>query len=560
MSNEKQRVPQNPNQNQPVENRESLKVPDTKSELDGLKKSIEHQKKLDLLKKSQISNLEGFSEFIPYISLKQNSDKLDSVIKILQSEDGENQLSEYFDKDSITGGGKGFFTDKTYKSFFILFEEILKSEIDKITQKDSSLTQKDSSLTQKDSSLTQKEIEDNQKKKEELEKRSISLNEIITNLAKYDEFNSISNELKYEESELNKHFNNNEIDKATDKLNYIKEKFISKQNFIFETLLSKYKKSGDKKDKESILQIAQSFTSLGVINEERQKQIIQEVFSIEKNFSTEKSLNKSSDESIILDHEKKGDSLVRETKDASITIKDGVITYEQKGVTSPMKLVDYENNDKETKAYFKKEKLGNEIKGLHSDLDKNEFLIKKLSDIWQLDKNKTKIDKSQTNILLGEIGEQIPELRNNLQTIYASGEDSEKQLGKLVGLIYTYTQGGIYSSINENDTLEMKVFACRQKIEDKNHKIRKHILEKEKQIKETEKEFPNLSKESISKKILEKETKMQDTIKFCDEYGLSSLGHIAYIKQVIREYNKNEVERKIPEDIGSSTEFLEAFK
>ncbi|NDK08443.1 hypothetical protein EOM39_04330, partial [Candidatus Gracilibacteria bacterium] len=33
-----------------------------------------------------------------------------------------------------------------------------------------------------------------------------------------------------------------------------------------------------------------------------------------------------------------------------------------------------------------------------------------------------------------------------------------------------------------------------------------------------------------------------------------------YIKQVIREYNKNEVERKIPEDIGSSTEFLEAFK
>lgn len=539
MGNEKQpEISQNPQQNTSIENIEAFKTPNTKSQLEGLKESIETQKKIDILKKSKLSTLVWFFDFISYLSSLQNSDKLNSVIKVLQSEGWEDKLADYFDVNSINLWF-WFFTDKTYQDFYNTYIKIIEFDINK---------------TNKEKIFFQEE-----KIKKYQENKPI-FQEIKNKLHNYEDFKGISLKLENKEKELGKNIEKNKTDEAIKNLNEINEILSSNKDFIFETLLSKYKKSWDQKDRESIIQIAQSFTSLWVIDEEKQKQIIQEVFNIEKSFSTEKSLSKSTDESIILEHEQKWDTLVRETDKANYTIKDWVITFVQKWVTSPMKLVDYENNDKETKAYLKKEKLWNQIKTLHSDLDKNEFLIKKLSDIWQLDRNKTKIDKSQINILLWEIWEQIPDLINNLQIIYASREDSEKQLWKLVWLIYTYTQWWNNLGINENDTLEMKVFTCRQKIEDKNNTIRKKILEWEKQIKEIEKEYPNLSKIDINKKILEKEKRMQDTVNFCDEYWLSALWNIANIKRVIKEFNLKLTDRQIPLDIWTWPNFLDSFK
>jgi hypothetical protein len=70
------------------------------------------------------------------------------------------------------------------------------------------------------------------------------------------------------------------------------------------------------------------------------------------------------------------------------------------------------------------------------------------------------------------------------------------------------------------------------------------------------KKYPNLDEKTIQNKIKSQETRMQDTVKFCDKFWLSALGHISYIKKVIIEFNKKEVDNQIPLDIWTWTEFM----
>ncbi len=52
---------------------------------------------------------------------------------------------------------------------------------------------------------------------------------------------------------------------------------------------------------------------------------------------------------------------------------------------------------------------------------------------------------------------------------------------------------------------------------------------------------------------------MQDTVKFCDKFGLSSLGHISFIKRFIQEMiniSKKEGDIQVTNDIWTWTEFM----
>jgi hypothetical protein len=229
-----------------------------------------------------------------------------------------------------------------------------------------------------------------------------------------------------------------------------------------------------------------------------------------------------------------------------------------------MKIVDYSSHDKETKAFMKKAWISSEIKELNWELKQNELVIKALQNLWTLNHNKNseQITDLDINYITNDIWDKIPTLKDSLFKINTWDLKSEEKLKEIIWILYssvTWSTNPLELGWDESN-IEHRIFRCNQKTEDKNYTIRKKILEKEKIIKSIDEEFPWLSKEEINKKIEEKENRMQNTIKFCDDYGLSALWNIANIKKVIKLINEEEKKhsvKQIPEDIWTWSEFMQ---
>ncbi len=83
MSNEKQLdTSQIQKQSKSIETIGSLNVNDTQSQIADLKENYELDKKLSILKNSELSKLNWFDNFIQYLNKEENKDKLDFLDKI----------------------------------------------------------------------------------------------------------------------------------------------------------------------------------------------------------------------------------------------------------------------------------------------------------------------------------------------------------------------------------------------------------------------------------------------------------------------------------------------
>jgi hypothetical protein len=151
MSNEKQLdTSKIQKQNQSIETIGSLNVNDTQSQIADLKENYELDKKLSILKNSELSQLSSFGKFIEDLKDKKNKDKLDYIIKVIEL----NYVDDV--KSSIDEDSKDYADiindEESYMSFKEKIEEKIKeSDINKtVNQKKETVTQKKETVTQKE--------------------------------------------------------------------------------------------------------------------------------------------------------------------------------------------------------------------------------------------------------------------------------------------------------------------------------------------------------------------------------------------------------------------------
>ncbi|MFA5917687.1 MAG: hypothetical protein WC850_05640 [Candidatus Gracilibacteria bacterium] len=505
----------------------------------------ELKQKLDTIKNSPLKELFGFDKFLNYLSNQKDSTKLDNVIVLLESSKGREQVIEYFDVDN-EDEGKGFFTDETYNQFEIFFKDIIKKiKVDKITTKVDKITTKVDKITTKVDKITTKVGETtNEVKEKEKEKEK-----------KYDETIILLNNHAEKHPKLKKLLADidNPEKNTDDKIDFLGKN----EKEIFNILFEDAKQTGNYKD---VKIVADNFLSLNIISQDRHDEIYDKIIKSTEQESNSKSFEYTDEDKLLPSYDKRGDTLVKTTPESKITIKDGKMTC--KSNESGLKLVDYNSLDEEGKAFAEKTKFQTEEKELNGELGDNEIKRKFLDQILGIIGNRdpNSISSSEINFLTSEISDKFPLLKDTITSINQSNESSSKKIEYLIKMLYANITGTTNITELEGKDLNYIISNCKKKLEDNDNEINKKLEQAKKTNKELQQKYPNLDEKTIQDKIKSQETRMQDTVKFCDKFGLSSLGHISFIKKFTREINKQEVINPIPDDLGTGLEFEKGQK
>ncbi len=514
------------------------------------KENLELERKLDILRNSELKSLFWFDKFLTYLKTQKDTIKLDNVINLFNTQKLKEEVIAYFDIDN-ENWWIWFFDDNSYNTFRLKFIDTnLDNNKQDVVQEKQDIVQEKQDIVQEKQDIVQEKqdiVQEKQQKVEKEEKTEKSwleeLDNTINILQKHSEkhplLKNIIAELKEEE----------DFDKKIIILQ-------NNQKDIFEILFNEAHETWETQDVEDI---ALNFKNLWVIDNSRYNQIIKEAFEIRE--SNWKTTTKSVDTTDVLkDYDKKWNTLTKETEKANLTIRDWKMICEWKD--SWLKIVDYNNQDDETKAYLQKVELQTKLDKLWVSLGDNEAIIEVLKKMYYLDYNKTKTPITDTNIysITNEISQINPSLKGVFDTINLNTlENNEEKISQIIQVLYTYTTWNNNSLKAWYDTIEKQIFICNQKAEEKNNTIRDDILKNEKIIQELQKKYPNLDEKTIQDKIKSQETRMQDTVKFCDKFGLSSLGHISFIKRFIQEMiniSKKEGDIQVTNDIWTWTEFM----
>jgi hypothetical protein len=185
MSNEKQLdTSQIQKQSQSIETIGSLNVNNTQSQIADLKENYELDKKLSILKNSELSQLSNFDKFIEDLKDKKNKDKLDYIIKVIELK-YVNDIKSFIDEDS-----KDYADIINDEESYLFFKEKIEKKITKsniketVNQKEDTVNQKEDTVNQKEDTVNQKEeITEKQKNTtEKLDKKLIEeINKVIPN-------------------------------------------------------------------------------------------------------------------------------------------------------------------------------------------------------------------------------------------------------------------------------------------------------------------------------------------------------------------------------------------
>lgn len=482
--------------------------------------NLDIEKKLDILKNSELKSLFWFGKFISYLSTQSDTVKLDTVISILQSKEWKNKLLAYFDIDN-EDWWKWFIKDeKTYTAFEKDFVDILIA----INNKKET-----------------KRIEEEAKRIEEEAKNSENkINEIIKTLDKT-WLEDIILELNNKKT-------------TVEKLDYLNKEEV--QNRIFEALEKEARKTNNP---EKLEKITQSFFDLKIIDRTRYDELQRIITDIK---FPSKDPNKTPPQEPITPtwYSSRWDTLYKSTDKTSFTIEDWKITSVSN--SSWLKLTDYNTLDEDGKKLTEKVKLEVEIKELTSDLSENK---NKKTDLDRLELmirgiKPEDITKENINMIIAFLWNSFPLLDNQLLWIYSNKEaNPEEKLQYIIKLLYWHiTWSTDTSEINWLKPID-QINLTKNKIIENDTTLNKSLQEKQKKLEELKKLYPNLDEKSIQEKIKSQENKMQDTVDFCDKYGLSTFWNIANIKKIIKLINEVEKEKKanneIPEDIWTWLKF-----
>jgi hypothetical protein len=500
----------------------------------------ELKQKLDTIKNSPLKELFWFDKFLNYLSNQKDSTKLDNVIVLLESSKWREQVIEYFDVDN-EDEWKGFFTDETYNQFEIFFKDIIKKiKVDKITTKVDKITTKVDKITTKVDKITTKVGETtNEVKEKEKEKEK-----------KYDETIILLNNHAEKHPKLKKLLADidNPEKNTDDKIDFLGKN----EKEIFNILFEDAKQTWNYKD---VKIVADNFLSLNIISQDRHDEIYDKIIKSTEQESNSKSFEYTDEDKLLPSYDKRWDTLVKTTPESKITIKDGKMTC--KSNESGLKLVDYNSLDEEWKAFAEKTKFQTEEKELNWELGDNEikrkFLDQILWIIWNRDPNS--ISSSEINFLTSEISDKFPLLKDTITSINQSNESSSKKIEYLIKMLYANITWTTNITELEWKDLNYIISNCKKKLEDNDNEINKKLEQAKKTNKELQQKYPNLDEKTIQDKIKSQETRMQDTVKFCDKFWLSSLWHISFIKKFTREINKQEVINPIPDDLWTWLEF-----
>ena len=475
------------------------------------------QKQIQGLKSSELSSLQWFDNFVSYLEKKalvfKSKKELDSVIAILNAWK-QKELREYLDPSNIDWWWY-FFDENSYKLFEKHFSDVI--NINKI---DDTLIEKNTN-SQKASETSQKTTETSEKVTETSQEKIWLYNNVRNRLWNHNNLKGICTELDKIE----------DFDKKIDLLT-------KNQKQIFDVLFKAGKETWNYDDFENI---AHTFYDLWVINQTRLDELL---WMVPKNMN--KSLPQNWWNSIVSDYEKKWEELVKKWDSANFTIKDWKMTCESK---TGMTLSDYNSADEEIKAYMEKSKMQKELNDLKLDLSdkKNIWEILLMIKLMIQQRNNDLDDASLDNII-NEIWDKVPNLKDWVNSIKLSNYKTEEKIKLITTLLYAYLNWT--TDTNEirwkdiNDMLGISEY----KLKEVQDKVNKQIEDKEKDIWEIDKKYPDLDKKNLDNRIRSAENNMDDTIKFCDNYWLSALGQITSIKDFTKIINEKEVYNPIAMD------------
>ena len=518
-------------------------LPQSTNKLEVLE-SNDIQKKLDIINSTDLSKLQWFDGFISYLNhrkLINNSDKEIDAILLLINNNKIDDLIMYFDLDA----GMWFFNDnESFNEFKRNFNDDLKNSAVNQTETKADQTETKASQTE---SIDQKELERN---KTTLEKIKYEYKETIWILEKHSTNNPELKEIISEIINAEKWIDS--IDKITSKEDFIPIKEVLKkyEQQIFATLHEEAIKTNNTKD---LKKVALNFKELWVITEDRYNEIYDWALEIDKKKAPPTT---PTTPELTPWYTARWDTLYKKTENASIVIKDGKMTC--KSNESGLKLVDYNSLDEEWKALADKMKLDSEIKELKNDLGDNKTKEEILGIVKRLIQSKSldSIEKSDIDYIIYDFSKKLPIFKDGLDKIWLNTNlKNEDKLKQIVNIFYQNITWNTNHSEIDNQDISYIISQCDQKLTDSNNETNDLLKQKETKLQELLKKYPNLDEKTIQEKIKSQETRMQDTVKFCDKFWLSALGHISYIKKFTREINKQEVINPIADDLWTWLEF-----
>ncbi|MDD3302946.1 MAG: hypothetical protein PHN31_05285, partial [Candidatus Gracilibacteria bacterium] len=266
-----------------------------------------------------------------------------------------------------------------------------------------------------------------------------------------------------------------------------------------------------------------------------------------------KSLPQNGGNSIVSDYEKKGEELVKKGDSSNFTIKDGKMTCESK---TGMTLSDYNSADEEIKAYMEKSKMQKELNELKLDLSDKKNIGEILLMIkLMIQQRNNDLDDASLDNIINEIGDKVPNLKDGVNSIKLSNYKTEEKIKLITTLLYAYLNGTTDTSDLRGKDINDMLGICEYKAKEVQDKVNKEIEDKEKDIGEIDKKYPDLDKKNLDNRIRSAENNMDETIKFCDNYGLSALGQITSIKDFTKIINEKEVYNPIAMDFGKGEDY-----
>lgn len=313
------------------------------------------QKKLEILNNSDLKEMNWFSSFINYLNQRKSNnsyEEINIVVSLINNGKIDNLIA-YFDIDA----GKWFFvTPKLFEEFKSNFKDfILLSNANQNKEKDTQNKEKD----------TQNKKEKNKEKN----KWEVDIN-LIHN--EYKDLISILNNHNFDKSIINeiksKWWKIDSIEKITsvDQFSEIRKVLEENKDDIIKIIKKDAEETGNTED---LRKIADSFKSLGIIDDKKYTEIYDFARDIDKKGEIQtKSLSETQKELAIW-YTTRWDTLYKSDDKTSFTIHEWKITSVSKD--SWFKLTDYSTLDEDGKKLTEKMKLEAEIKELTSDLTGN---------------------------------------------------------------------------------------------------------------------------------------------------------------------------------------------